>query len=333
MFSGFARVWTAALRSAALKSKPVSVVVAGERLAFFRDASGKAHAVVDQCPHRGVRLSLGRVKGDCLECPFHGWTFDGQGQVCAVPWNPDAKLANLKTTAVPVEERAGVLWIYTAPLSSLSSPSPSPPPPLQLPASLMRKGIGLTLLDVTWKTHWTRAMENMLDWPHLPFVHKGTIGRDMAKAMPSNPRLDVDITTTPLGWSSTIAIAGRPQPGSLEFCKPNLMVLHIVDTPERLFCMHVAVVPVDDATTRMIVINARSFLTSAVFNPLFAISNKKIVNEDRAVVESSAAGPVPPAGTELSVRTDKLTLQFRKYWFDELREAAPTKALPVLAAG
>jgi hypothetical protein len=39
---------------------------------------------------------------------------------------------------------------------------------------------------------------------------------------------------------------------------------------------------------------------------------------------------LPPSSTELSVRTDKMTLMFRKYWFDELR---PNTSLPVLAAG
>ncbi len=325
MFRGFARVWTAALRSSTLTTKPQSVVVAGERLAFFRDSQGKPHAVVDQCPHRGVRLSLGKVKGDCLECPFHGWQFNGDGHVCAVPWNPDAKKQNLKTVAVPVEEHAGLIFIYTAPLSTSE-----PPPPLQLPSTLTRDGLAYAMLEVSWQAHWTRAMENMLDWPHLPFVHTGTIGRGMAKEMAATTRLDVDITETPLGLTSTIAIDGKPQPGSLEFCKPNMMVLHIVDTPERQFCMHVAVVPVDDVTTRMIVINTRSFLTLSLFNPLFALSNRKIVGEDKAVVESSFPIEAPPSSMELSVRTDQMTLMFRKYWFDELR---PNTSLPVLAAG
>jgi phenylpropionate dioxygenase-like ring-hydroxylating dioxygenase large terminal subunit len=173
-------------------------------------------------------------------------------------------------------------------------------------------------------------MENMLDWPHLPFVHTGTIGRDMAKAMTPTTRLDIDIETTPLGLTSTIAIDGTVQPGSLEFCKPNMMVLHIIDTPERQFCMHVAVVPVDDVTTRMVVVNTRSFLTPSVFNPLFALSNRKIVGEDRAVLESSFPSEAPPPGNELSVRTDKLTLLFRKYWFDELRGPTAPQALPIL---
>ena len=325
MFRGFARVWTAALPSRSLQKKPRSVVIAGERLAFFRDSSGTPHAVADHCSHRGVRLSLGRVKGDCLECPFHGWTFDGQGQVCDVPWNPDAKKQNLRTVAVPVEERDGLIWIYTAPLVSSS-----PPPSLTLPATLTRPGLARAMLEVTWRTHWTRAMENMLDWPHLPFVHTGTIGRDMAKAMTPTTRLDIEIEKTPLGLTSTIAIDGKLQPGSLEFCKPNMMVLHIIDTPERQFCMHVAVVPVDDVTTRMVVVNTRSFLTPSVFNPLFALSNRKIVGEDRAVLESSFPSEAPPPGDELSVRTDKLTLLFRKYWFDELRGPTAPQALPIL---
>ncbi len=315
MFKGFSGVWTVALSASALKKRPVSVVIAGERLVFFRDSTGKAQALSDQCPHRGVRLSLGKVEGDCLRCPFHGWTFAGDGQVRNVPWNPDAKLQLLRANAFPVQEQAGLVFVHTAPVSEHA------PPPLVLPPTLLRSDVTHCMLEVTWKTHWTRAMENMLDWPHLPFVHQGTIGRGMVKELSTNGRMDVDIEPTPTGLSSTIRLADKPQPGGgLDFCKPNIMVLHIMSEPKKIFVMHVAVVPVDDSTTRMIVINTRGFLRASIFNWLFVLSNRRIVGEDKAVVESSFPMRVPAPGTELSVRTDKLTLQFRKYWFDELRE-------------
>jgi cholesterol 7-dehydrogenase len=39
------------------------------------------------CPHNGANLAVGGiVKGNCLECPFHGWTFDGKGTCVSVPY-------------------------------------------------------------------------------------------------------------------------------------------------------------------------------------------------------------------------------------------------------
>jgi hypothetical protein len=111
------------------------------------------------------------------------------------------------------------------------------------------------------------------------------------------------------------------------------MVLHI-DPPGRIFKMHVACVPIDDVTTRMIVINVRSFVRSRWLNPLFTWSNRKIVGEDRAVVESSTPSEVPAAGAELSVRTDRLPLLFRKHYLEQLMPSASSSrrgTLPVLA--
>lgn len=40
------------------------------------------------CPHLGANMAEGgRVKGDCLECPFHGWLFRGSdGQCDYIPY-------------------------------------------------------------------------------------------------------------------------------------------------------------------------------------------------------------------------------------------------------
>lgn len=48
-------------------------------------------AVKDECPHRKVPLSEGRVdeKG-CVECPYHGWSFEGaQGKCTKIPQATD----------------------------------------------------------------------------------------------------------------------------------------------------------------------------------------------------------------------------------------------------
>lgn len=107
MFSGFANVWTPVILARELERKPLAVTLAGEKLVFFRDAEGRAGALLDRCPHRGVALSLGKVEGGCLVCPFHAWEFDRQGQVTHVPLNPDAKRERLFAPSFPVRELGG----------------------------------------------------------------------------------------------------------------------------------------------------------------------------------------------------------------------------------
>lgn len=310
MFRGFAEVWTPIALARTLRAdRPLAFEVAGERVVVFRDREGRARALRDVCPHRGVKLSLGRVEDGCITCPFHGWVFDGDGACVHVPWNPDAKRETLGVTSFPVRERGGLLWLYTAPVAE----APREP---DVAPFFGQQGVRLAATELVWKTHWTRAMENMLDWPHLPFVHAGTIGRGMLKRR--DARMDVSWEDRPYGAHTRIRIDDVDQDGYLDFRAPNQMLLFI-PIPRRFMVMTVACIPIDDERTRMLLVGARDFLTAAIFDPVFNWSNKRIASEDQAVLESSFPVEVPAPEAERSVRTDKPVLQFRKLYRRQLR--------------
>lgn len=315
MFRGFANVWTIVGTGRDLGRTPFPLQVAGERVVLFRDAGGHAHALVDRCPHRGVRLSLGRVVDGCLECPFHGWKFAGDGTNCHVPWDPDARRERLGATPLPLRERGGVLWLYTAP----GADAPSEP---DVPDLLLQPGMTTTAWVAEWSTHWTRAMENMLDWPHLPFIHRKTIGHNLP--LKPGSRMDITWEDRPWGGHTTITIDGQPRPGSLDYRFPNAMHLSI-PIPKRTLGLMAVCLPIDDARTRMILLTVRDFLRPHIFDRLFHLSNRRVATEDQAVLESSFPVEVPPPGEERSVRTDEPTLQFRKIYRERLQrsEASP----------
>ena len=56
----------------------------GEHFAVFRSSrSGTAFVTDLYCPHLGASLGSGAtVTGDCITCPFHKWTFDGNSGEC-----------------------------------------------------------------------------------------------------------------------------------------------------------------------------------------------------------------------------------------------------------
>ena len=58
---------------------PLAVTVLGEPLVLWRTEGGALTAAHDRCPHREAPLSHGRVIDDCLQCPYHGWTFRASG--------------------------------------------------------------------------------------------------------------------------------------------------------------------------------------------------------------------------------------------------------------
>jgi nitrite reductase/ring-hydroxylating ferredoxin subunit len=312
MFQGFANVWTVVGTAKSLGTKkPMPLQIAKERIVLFRDKEGKPVALLDQCPHRGVKLSLGKVKDGCIECPFHGWRFGRDGENCGVPWNPDAKLENLGVVSVPVREAGGLLWVYTAPVKN-------PPSEPEVPAALLRDDVVISETKIVWRTHWTRAMENMLDWPHLPFVHQSTIGRELVSRR--DGKMEIEWAETSFGAHSTISINGVPKPGALDYRFPNAMNLFISESA-RIFQMLVACVPIDESSTQMILLTIRNFLRLRIFNPLFNFSNRKIASEDKEVVESSFPVEVPAAGEEKSVRTDAPTLKFRKIYRERLKNS------------
>ena len=308
MFADFANVWTIiglARDFAADRLFPCSI--AGERVVLFRDETGQVAALIDRCPHRGVALSLGKIDGGIVECPFHGWRFDGAGNNRHVPWNPDAKCAALGALALPVRESGGFVWLYTG-----FDPATEP----MLSETLSDPRVVLCGQAMRWNVHWTRAMENMLDSPHLPFVHKRSIGRGLAKLVGSG-RMDVRWTPTDFGARIENEVEGRPSTARLDFRSPNAMELFI-DPPGKTFRMFAVCLPESDTHTQMCIYTVRDFARSRLFDPLFRWSNRRIATEDQAVLESSQPLAVPAAGSEKSVRTDAPTLAFRKYYFEQL---------------
>ncbi|WP_227254417.1 Rieske 2Fe-2S domain-containing protein [Frigoriglobus tundricola] len=99
--------WQPVLLSRRLRDKPVGVTVAGEQVALFRTSDGAAAAVADACPHRHLKLSVGTVVGDRLQCKYHGWTFDA----CGNGESPAAPKMTACTTSYDVREAHGLVWL------------------------------------------------------------------------------------------------------------------------------------------------------------------------------------------------------------------------------
>ena len=108
--------WFAVARSAELA--PGAVLAAhyfGRDLALFRTEGGEARVVDAYCAHLGAHLAVGgTVKGDCLACPFHGWTYDGATGACVdIPYAETERIpAKAVVRAYPVVERNGLVFAW-----------------------------------------------------------------------------------------------------------------------------------------------------------------------------------------------------------------------------
>src|SRR5271166_4138076 len=114
------RMWFPVARDEDTAAGPVAGELLGRRLVAFR--SGEFVVVAaDKCPHRGSRLSLGRVEHGEVECPYHGWRFGADGRCTLVPSQPGARpAAGLDT--FPAVSRYGLVWTALAPTVA-SAPS------------------------------------------------------------------------------------------------------------------------------------------------------------------------------------------------------------------
>jgi phenylpropionate dioxygenase-like ring-hydroxylating dioxygenase large terminal subunit len=92
-----------------LGDRPLRATLHARDLALFRTAHGVG-ALDDGCPHRGHPLHRGRVEGDCLVCPYHGWRWaaDGTGSAPATP------AAKPRAVAWEAVERMGAVWVRPA---------------------------------------------------------------------------------------------------------------------------------------------------------------------------------------------------------------------------
>ncbi|MEO8443862.1 MAG: Rieske 2Fe-2S domain-containing protein, partial [Gammaproteobacteria bacterium] len=72
----FINFWYTAGRSSDIGAEPVKRRMLGQDFVLFRDSNGSVHCLADTCIHRGASLGGGKIKGDCIQCPYHGWQFD-----------------------------------------------------------------------------------------------------------------------------------------------------------------------------------------------------------------------------------------------------------------
>jgi phenylpropionate dioxygenase-like ring-hydroxylating dioxygenase large terminal subunit len=109
--------WYPALRSTEVTGNHLKTAMLLEvPLVLGRTAEGKAFAMRDSCPHRGIPLSYGRFDGKTVECSYHGWKFEAcSGQCVEIPSltsQDKLKVERIFAGHYPCEERDGYFWVY-----------------------------------------------------------------------------------------------------------------------------------------------------------------------------------------------------------------------------
>lgn len=147
--------WHPVVLSEHLKRDPVAVRVDGTNLVVYRTESGRVAALEDNCPHRRMKLSMGRVVGEKVRCLYHGWTFDCQG----AGESPATPKLYACATRFDVVERHGAVWV--------KSPSAKP----EFPKFEIDGYFNICNLAHRVKAPLELVVDNFCEIEHTPTTH------------------------------------------------------------------------------------------------------------------------------------------------------------------
>lgn len=174
--------WYMALPSKKLKiNKMQSIEICGELVLFFRKSTGEVSAIRDICPHRGIPFKYGRMVNDMVECPYHGWKFDGAGVCREIPSlteNQKLDCTKIKVKSYPVKEQFSSIWVFIG--DANFDQSKCPQPPLFETLNTMAKP-NITLVE-EFNCHIDHAVIGLMDPAHGPYVHKSWFWRSSKSA-------------------------------------------------------------------------------------------------------------------------------------------------------
>jgi phenylpropionate dioxygenase-like ring-hydroxylating dioxygenase large terminal subunit len=309
--------WLAAAYAEEVKEQPLPVTVLNERIVLFRTQSG-VQAFKDLCIHRGAALSLGKVEGDCIVCPYHGWKYDAEGACVKIPQQPAGQTIPPKAKAVVYAciEKYGVVWVKLDSASGSEVPVPYyeeyEDPAFQ------------TVHAEPYVLHAaaTRVVENFMDASHLAFVHDGLLGDSNYPEIP-----DYQVNWQGNRYvSDEIAIyADADGSGNyatiyytFEILRPMTARLKKVNyTNNQVLSMLFTALPHEERKTTVFALVSRNYALEEP-DEYFRDFQKRVIEQDAAIVESQRPEELPlDLQAELHLKADRVSIAYRR-WLKEL---------------
>jgi phenylpropionate dioxygenase-like ring-hydroxylating dioxygenase large terminal subunit len=192
--------WYVARWSSEVTHALSSVQILAQRIVIFRKPDGSPVALEDACPHRKLPLSRGRLKGDLIECGYHGLTLDASGQCVRIP-SQSVIPPGACVRAYPLVEKWQLLWIWMG-RPELADPSAIPfVEHYDDPAWAINRGEAMEL-----DCHYLLMTDNLLDPTHVAFVHSDTFGEASCADTPlETEKTDRGVTVS--RWMKDVPVA------------------------------------------------------------------------------------------------------------------------------
>ena len=225
--------WYPALRSDEIYGRHLAKAMLLEvPLVLGRTSEGKAFAMRDACPHRGIPLSYGHFDGKNVQCGYHGWEFDAcSGRCVEIPSltsHDKLKVERISASHYPCEERDGYVWVYmNAPGSRVPDKIDAAP---ELPKFSAKYKI--TRLDCELPSHIDHGIIGLMDPAHGPFVHQSWFWRSKKsihekvkqfEPIPNGFRMSKHSpSANSLPYQLLKKMTGEPVTTTIDFVLPNM---------------------------------------------------------------------------------------------------------------
>jgi len=313
--------WYPAIRSSEVTGKRLATAMLLEvPLVLGRTAEGKAFAMRDSCPHRGIPLSHGRFDGTTVECSYHGWRFDAcSGQCVEIPSltsQDKLKVERIFAGHYPCEERDGYIWVYMTsgrPIASGAfqvddgdrsqggaSPSPKKHLASSIPAapklSVFSEKYRITHLACELPSHVDQGIIGLMDPAHGPFVHQSWYWRSRHSIHEKEKKFEPipdGFRMSPHSPSSNSApyrllqrYTGEPVTTTIDFVLPNMRTEEI-RSGKLWFSSRAAVTPVRRDLCRIDFVAAWNLLLPVWIFRVFA---DKFLRQDQETMILQAEG-------------------------------------------
>ncbi len=288
------RNWYAACTADELTSlKPLGRTIMGEHLVVFRGADRKPVALADRCLHRAAKLSEGTVGDGCVKCPYHGWAYDGRGQVVHIPSEGPERhdRPGKRAESFPCLEAHGLVWVWLGEAGVAPTHEPFPMPWYQADG---------------WKTYYmitpfengvTNLAENFMDVPHTVFVHADWFRNEKTRqgdAICKRTEHSVEIAylhRDDIGFADWALNPDRlPMVHTDKFYMPNVTRVDYRWGDARHFVISSQITPVGELDSMVYTAIAFKFgALTPLLEPFFQWYTRQVIEQDVVIMRNQGA--------------------------------------------
>lgn len=282
--------WYIAAESRELKkNEPLARTLMNEWVVLYRDETGKAVALRDRCLHRGSQLSKGTVREGRLICGYHGWQYNGQGQVVKIPSEgPQTQTRERCAHRFAVIEQDDYIYVRLGEDKGLDIR------PFQMPC-YKTKGYANIRLQNHFANNITNCAENFVDIPHTTFVHPNIfrVAKDEkfgAKVQRKDGSVFVRYTNEKKNFgvfSWFLNPSGQEIEHTDEFLMPNVTSVHYKFGGGKHFIITSQSVPIEENKTLVYTDLTYNYgIWNQLAKPIIRLQAQKIIDQDVEILNN-----------------------------------------------